>query len=99
MLPSVLGSRVTRRAGGGGAFERFRADRLARSDRPSRRGYISISVRTQIVFALNPAKTPRADFRPLNDAGSRAAFIHDVLHVGVKRDPTNFSTPAMRVTL
>ena len=23
----------------------------------------------------------------------------DVLHVGVKRDPTNFSTPAMRVTL
>jgi hypothetical protein len=23
----------------------------------------------------------------------------DVLHAGVKRDPTNFSTPAMRVTL
>ena len=26
------------------------------------------------------------------------SYYWDVLHVGVKRDPTNFSTPAMRVT-
>ena len=30
---------------------------------------------------------------------SRADSCADVLHVGVKRDPTNFSTRAMRVTL
>ena len=31
--------------------------------------------------------------------GYPCTSITDVLHVGVKRDPTNFSTPAMRVTL
>jgi hypothetical protein len=72
MLPSALGcSRVT----GAGwrrvppvavpPFERFDDDVVDLAD-----GYISISVRTQIVFAFSPAKTPRADIRPRNDAGS-----------------------------
>ena len=33
------------------------------------------------------------------ECGDGSAHCVDVLHVGVKRDPTNFSTSAMRVTL
>ena len=40
-----------------------------------------------------PGATQLSQVRSISRSGQ------DVLHVGVKRDPTNFSTPAMRVTL
>ena len=43
-------------------------------------------------------ETPRI-ISPIAGGFAQMFFVDgDVLHVGVKRDPTNFSTPAMRVT-
>ena len=47
-------------------------------------------------FDVGRCSTRRHSRHSRSDTVTRSP---DVLHVGVKRDPTNFSTPAMLVTL